>query len=50
MGNDTQKGPHIFIAGATVAVQQEDGRTLTHDVIAESSNDDHTGDVPILYE
>ena len=38
---DTQKDPPIFITGATVAVQWDDGGLWTYGVIVKPNNDDH---------
>ena len=43
MDKDTQKDPHIFITGATVAVQQEERGQWTHGVIVEPDNNDQRG-------
>ena len=41
--NDTQKDPSVFLTGATVAVQREDGGLWPYKVIEYSNSSKHRG-------
>ena len=47
-GKNTEKDPTIFITGATVAVQWEDGGLWTHGMIVGPHTNDHRGHLHTL--